>query len=82
MWINGKIEELVIVHKDRLAIFGYDLIEFLIKKYSNGKITIINKEEEIKQEEEMVKDVLQIINVFIAKMNGRRKYNIKNKEKK
>ena len=82
MWINGKIEELVIVHKDRLAIFGYDLIEFLIKKYSNGKITIINKEEEIEQEEEMVKDVLQIINVFIAKMNGRRKYNIKNKEKK
>ncbi len=82
MWINGKIEELVIVHKDRLAIFGYDLIKFLIKKYSNGKITIINKEEEIEQEEEMVKDVLQIINMFVEKINGRRKYNIKNKEKK
>ena len=80
--INGKIEELVVVHKDRLARFGYNLIEFIIKKYSNGKIIVINKEEEIEPEEEMVKDVLQIMNVFVAKMNGRRKYNIKNKEKK
>lgn len=78
--IEGKIEELVIVHKDRLARFGYDLIEYLIKKYSNGKITIINKEIEVEPEEEMVKDVLQIMNVFVAKMNGRRKYNIKSKK--
>ena len=28
--INGKIEEFVIAHKDRLARFGYDLIEFII----------------------------------------------------
>jgi putative resolvase len=72
--IGGKLEKLVIVHKDRLARFGYELIEFLIKKYSNGK-------EEIEPEEEMVKDVLQIMNVFVAKMNGRRKYNLKNNKK-
>lgn len=72
--IDGKIEELVIVHKDRLARFGYELIELIIKKYSNGKITIIEKKEEVEPEEEMVKDVLQIMNVFVAKMNGRRKY--------
>ena len=28
--INGKIEEFVIAHKNRLARFGYDLIEFII----------------------------------------------------
>jgi putative resolvase len=77
--INGKIEELVIVHKDRLARFGYELIEYIIKKFSSGKITIINKKEEIEPEEEMVKDVLQIMNVFVEKMNGRRKYTNKNK---
>ena len=75
--IEGKLEELVVVHKDRLARFGYELIEFLIKKYSNGKITIINKEENMTQDEEMVKDVLQIMNVFVAKMNGKRKYTSK-----
>lgn len=58
--------------------FGYELIEYIIKKYSNGTITIINKKEEIESEEEMVKDVLQIMNVFVAKMNRRRKYNLKN----
>ena len=63
--------------KDRLARFGYELIEYIIKKYSNGKITIINEKKEIEPEEEMVKDVLQIMNVFVAKMNGRRKYNKK-----
>ena len=40
--IEGKIEELVITYKDRLARFGYNLIEDLIKKYSN-KNTIMVK---------------------------------------
>jgi hypothetical protein len=30
----------------------------------------------------MVKDVLQIMNVFVAKMNGRRKYKLKDKNLK
>ena len=33
--IEGKIEELVIVHKDRLARFGYELIEYLIEDIRN-----------------------------------------------
>jgi putative resolvase len=72
--INGKIEELVIMHKDRLARFGYDLIEHIINKYSDGKVVIVNKKKEIEPEEELVKDVLQIMNVFVAKINGRRRY--------
>ena len=72
--IAGKIEELVIMHKDRLVRFGYELIEDLIKEYSGGKITIVNKKEDITPEEEMAMDVLQIMNVFTAKMNGLRKY--------
>lgn len=77
--IKGYIEELVVVYKDRLARFGYDLIKYIIETYSNGKIIIINEKENIEPEEEMVKDVLQIMNVFVAKMNGRRKYNKKPK---
>ena len=72
--ISGKLNKLIIVHKDRLARFGYDLIEFLIKEYSNGEIIITNKNKEDEPEEELVKDVLQIMNVFVAKMNGMRKY--------
>ena len=72
--IAGKVKELVVVHKDRLTSFGFDLIEDLIKKYSGGKIIIINQKEDISPEEELVKDVLQLMNVFVAKMNGLRKY--------
>jgi predicted site-specific integrase-resolvase len=72
--INGKIEEVVVVHKDRLTRFGFELIEDLIIKYSEGKITVINKKKEITPEEELVLDVIQIMNVFTAKMNGLRKY--------
>lgn len=78
--IDGRIEELVILYKDRLTRFGFELIEDIIKEYSNGKIIIVNNKE-MKAEEEMVYDVLQIMNVFTAKMNGLQKYN-KNKEKK
>ena len=35
----GEIKEVVIVYKDRLTHYGYDLIEYLINKYSNGKIS-------------------------------------------
>jgi predicted site-specific integrase-resolvase len=77
--IDGKLNKLIVAHKDRLARFGYELIDFIIKEYSNGEIIILNKEEDLEPEEEMVKDVLQIMNVFTAKMNGLRKYK-KNKD--
>jgi len=74
MGIEGKIEELVVMHKDRLTRFGFELIEHIIKKYSEGKIIIVEKKDkEEEPEEEMVKDVLQIMNVFVAKMNGKKK---------
>lgn len=75
--ISGKIDELVVAHKDRLARFGYELIEDLINEYSKGKIIVINKKKDLKPEEELAYDVIQIMNVFTAKMNGLRKYNKK-----
>ena len=81
--IEGRVNKLVIAHKDRLVRFGYELIEDLIKKYSNGEIIIINKKEEVKKpEEELIYDVLQIMNVYVAKMNGLRRYKKKDKLKK
>lgn len=71
--ITGDIEEVVVVYKDRLTRYGYELIEDLIKKYSNGRIILLDdKKKEAK--EELVEDVLQIMNIFVAKINGMRKY--------
>jgi len=67
-----------VMHKDRLARFGYDLFEDLLDKYSHGKIVVVEKSRDNEPEEELFKDVLQVMNIFVAKMNGMRKY--KNKE--
>lgn len=78
--INGEIEELVIAYKDRLTRFGYEMIEWLISKYSNGKIIIVNKNEEETPIEELTKDIVSIMNVYVAKVNGLRKYKTHIKE--
>jgi predicted site-specific integrase-resolvase len=73
MAINGEIEELVVAHKDRLTRFGYELIENLIKEYSDGEIIIDDKDNKIKEpKNELVEDVLEILNVYTAKLNGMR----------
>lgn len=77
--IKGDVKEVVIVHKDRLCRFGYELIKDIIEKYSNGKITVLEKTEKKEPKEELVEDVLQIMNIFVAKINGMRKYE-KNKK--
>lgn len=74
MAINSKIENLIIAYKDRLARFGYELIEYIIKNYSNGKIIIQNKTEESTPLEEVSKDIIAIMNIYVAKVNGMRKY--------
>ena len=80
--INGKINELVVAYKDRLTRFGYELIEELITEYSNGKIIILNETDKLEPEEELVKDMMAIMNVYVAKMNGLRKYKLNQENKK
>lgn len=75
--IKGELEEIVVAYKDRLCRIGYELIERIIKEYSNGKIIILNKKDET-SEEETVGDLMQIINVYSGRINGRRKYKNKN----
>ena len=70
--IEGEINEVVVTYKDRLARIGYELIEWIIKSNSDGKIKIENKKEEETPEEELTNDILTIMNVYVAKINGRR----------
>ncbi|NBP16244.1 IS607 family transposase, partial [bacterium] len=63
-----------VAYKDRLSRFGFEMIEWLIEKYSNGKIIVINKTEEKTPTEEITKDIISIMNVYVAKINGLRKY--------
>jgi predicted site-specific integrase-resolvase len=46
--IQGKIHNLVVAYKDRLTRFGFELIESLVKEYSNGNIIILHKSKSLK----------------------------------
>ena len=72
--IQGKVSEVIVTYKDRLARFGYDLIEYIINKYSDGKIIIINGPINDNTYTEIVEDILQIMNVYVAKINGMRRW--------
>lgn len=74
--IEGMIDTVVVAYKDRLTRFVYELIEDIINEYSKGKIIIEeNKDNHKGPKEKLVDDVLQILNVYVAKLNGLRKYN-------
>ena len=80
--IEGRVNEVVVVYKDRLTRFGYELIENLIERYSKGKITIMERKKNIEPREELMEDIMQMMNVFVARMNGLRKYKIKDEDNK
>jgi len=70
---KGEIEELVVAHKDRLCRFGFEIFEFVISKFSKGRIIILDNST-VSKNEELVSDILSIIDVFSARVNGLRKY--------
>lgn len=70
--LDGKVKRLVLTHKDRLLRFGAELV-FAICEAKEVEVIIINKgEESVKFEEELAKDVLEIITVFSARLYGSR----------
>ena len=71
--LKNEVQTIVVAYKDRLCRFGYELIEYILKEHSKGEIVILNKIE-TSPEEEMTKDLVTIINVFSARINGLRKY--------
>jgi len=78
MLFDGKINRLVITHKDRLLRFGAELI-FNICEIKNVEVVIINQGDTPKSyEEELAADIIEIITVVSAKLYGSRSH--KNKK--
>ena len=70
--LNDKVERLVITQKDRLLRFGAELV-FTICETKGVEVIILNKGDgAVGFEEELAKDVLEIITVFSAKLYGSR----------
>lgn len=73
--MSGSVEKVVILYKDRLVRFGFELIQHVCE-FNQTEIEIIDNTEKSEQEE-LVEDLIQIVTVFSARLNGRRKTNTK-----
>ena len=70
MVVSSEVEKIVVLYKDRLVRFGYELIEHLCHNFGT-KIEIIDTTEKTEQQE-LVEDLVQIITVFSCKLQGKR----------
>jgi putative resolvase len=69
--IEGSVGRLVITHKDRLLRFGAELV-FAICEAKRIEVVILNQGVDTTFEEDLAKDVLEIITVFSARLYGAR----------
>ena len=69
--IDDKVGRLVLTHKDRLLRFGAELV-FSICEIKSVQVIILNQGEDTTFEEDLAKDVLEIITVFSARLYGSR----------
>jgi predicted site-specific integrase-resolvase len=71
--IAGRVGRLVIAHKDRLLRFGAELV-FAICEAKQVEVVILNQGEDTSFEQDLAKDVLEIITVFSARLYGSRSH--------
>ena len=69
---SGEVSEIIVAHKDRLARFGFDLLQHICDK-NNVNLLVINIEK-LSPEQEMVQDLMTIIHCFSSRLYGLRNY--------
>ena len=67
---ENQVDKVVVLDKDRLLRFGFELVEYIASLY-NCEIEIIEHTEKSEQQE-LVEDLVQIITVFSCKLQGKR----------
>ena len=70
MITNSEVDKIVVLYKDRLIRFGYELIENLCEKYGTT-IEVIDNNKKI-EEQELVEDLIQIVTIFSCRLQGKR----------
>ena len=69
---DGEVSQLILAHKDRLARFGFDLLEHMCNR-NDCKLLVINSEQ-LSPEHEMVQDLMTIVHCFSSRLYGLRNY--------
>ena len=68
----GRVQRLIIAHKDRLVRFGFEwFVAFCVR---HGTDLVIVNGDTLSPEQELVQDLLSIVHVFSARLYGLRSY--------
>ena len=67
---NREISKVVVLYKDHLVRFGYEIIEYLCE--INGIDIEIIDNTEYSKEQELTDDLIQIITIFANRLYGQR----------
>ena len=66
----NKVSKVVVLYKDRLLRFGFELLEYIAKLH-DCKIEVADNTEKI-EEQELVEDLIQIVTVFSCHLQDKR----------
>jgi predicted site-specific integrase-resolvase len=75
---EGRVSTIVVASRDRLARFGYELIEWMCTEF--GTKVLVLDSEDTTPESELGKDLMAIVQVYCCRWNGSRRYKSKNKD--
>ena len=65
---NGEVSKVVVLYKDRLVRFGFELLE-TVCKLNDCEIEIVDNTPKT-NEEELVNDLVKVVNVFGSELKG------------
>ena len=69
---QGDKLRIVVAHRDRLARFGFELIEWLT--HQNGGTILVLNNQDASPESELTQDILAILHTFSCRLHGLRRY--------
>ena len=69
---RGDKLRIVVAHRDRLARFGFELVQWLAEQNGGGIVVLDNLEHS--PEQELTEDILAILHTFSCRLHGLRRY--------
>ena len=69
---QGDKLQIVVAHRDRLARFGFELIQWLVER--NGGTVLVLNQQDASPESELTEDILAILHTFSCRLHGLRRY--------
>lgn len=75
----GRVEEVVVAHKDRLCRFAFDLVKWQIERFG-GRVVVLDPTDRTPQEE-LCQDLCAVVTVFGARLHGMRRYETKKRRR-